>query len=170
MTFLLYLINLGIVGLGRFLDIGSTWYASRRLALESNLLAKKMGWKAIFLLNVILCFIFALDFYISLILLVVSALAASNNIEKSWVSRTVGEQEYSEIFKKWVRKAETKTLYFSNFGGGILFLSIGLLLIFITTDITAASVGIGFAVFAFAIIFHRTIAFYKMRKGSTAEI
>ncbi|NVM54276.1 MAG: hypothetical protein HWN66_11295 [Candidatus Helarchaeota archaeon] len=159
-----YFLSLGLVGLGRALDIGSTFYASRTLALESNLLAKKLGWKGILIFNIAVCFFFAIDFYIALVLFVVSALAASNNIEKAWVTQTVGEKEYSEIFKKWVKQAESRKLFFSNFGGGILFLSIGTLLMFLTTDLTGFFIGFGFSIFAFAVMFHRTLAFYKIRK------
>jgi len=153
-----------MAGLGRLLDIGSTYYASRSLALESNLLAKKLGWKGILVLNITLCFVFAIDYYISLMLLVVSALAAGNNLEKAWVPITVGEKEYSEIFKDWVKKAEAKRLFFSNFAGGSLFFSIGLLLIFLSIDFTAIVIGLAFTVYASAIIFHRSLAFYKIRK------
>lgn len=164
-----YLINLGIAGLGRFLDIGSTWYASRNLALESNLLAKKLGWKGILIFNVAICFVFALDFYLALVLLVVSALAASNNVEKAWVTHTIGEKEYSEIFKKWVRQAEMRKLYFSIIGGGILFLSIGLLLMFLTADLIGFFIGFAFVIFAIAIMFHKSIALYKMRKEKVTQ-
>ncbi len=159
-----YFIYLGIAGLGRFLDIASTWYASRNLVLESNLLAKKLGWKGILIMNIGLCFVFALDFYIALVLLVVSALAASNNIEKAWVTQTVGEEEYSQIFKKWVRQAESRKLFFSVLGGGVIFLSIGIILMVLTTDLTAFFIGSGLAIFAFAVMFHRILAFYKIRK------
>jgi len=164
-----YLINLGIAGLGRFLDIGSTWYASRTLLLESNLLAKKMGWKGILIFNIAICFLAAIDFHLSLIIFVVSALAASNNVGKAWVTQTVGEEEYSEIFKEWVRKAELKRLVFSNIGGSIIFLSIGLILMFLTSNFDVVAVGFAFVIFSCAVIFHRSIAFYKMRKDREAK-
>ena len=163
-----YLINLILCGLGRFLDIGSTWYASRTLLLESNLLAKKMGWKGILIFNIAICFLAAIDFHLSLIIFVVSALAASNNVGKAWVTQTVGEEEYSEIFKEWVRRAELKRLVFSNIGSSIIFLSIGLFLMFFTLDSNAVVVGFAFVIFSCAIIFHRTVAFYKIRKDREA--
>jgi len=165
-----YLINLGIVALGRALDIGTTKYASRTLALESNLLAKKLGWKGILIFNIAILFLFAIDFYLSIVLFVVSSLAASSNLEKAWVPRTVGEKEYSEIFKNWVKQAESRTLFFSNIGGGIIFMSIGILLMMITTDLTAFFVGFGFAIFATAIMLHKSIALFKMRKGKEKSI
>ncbi len=159
-----YLLNLAIAGIGRFLDIGTTWYASRTLALESNLLAKKLGWKGILIFNIGICFLFAVDFYLALVLLVVSALAASNNLQKAWVTQTVGEEEYSKIFKKWVKQADSGKLFFSTIGGGIIFLVIGLLLLFLTTDLIGFYIGFAIAVFAGAIMFHKSLAFYKMRK------
>jgi hypothetical protein len=170
MDLITYLINLGIVGLGRALDIGSTRYASRTLASESNLLAKKLGWKGILIFNISVCFLFAVDFYLSLVLLVVSALAASNNVEKAWVTRTVGEKEYSEIFKKWVRQAESRRLFFSTMGGGIIFMFIGIILMILTIDLTAFFVGFGFAIFATAIMLHKSIAFFKIRKEKEPQI
>ncbi|MFX1295838.1 MAG: hypothetical protein ACFFD2_13425 [Promethearchaeota archaeon] len=165
MDFLIsYLINLGISGLGRFLDICSTWYASRTLELESNVLVKKLSWKGILILNIGMCFLFAIEFYFALILLVVSALVASNNLQKAWVTQTVGEKEYSEIFKKWVKKAESRKLYFSIIGGGIIFLSIGIILIFLTADLIGYYIGFALTIFATAIILHKSVAFYKIRK------
>ncbi|MFX1298689.1 MAG: hypothetical protein ACFFD2_27995 [Promethearchaeota archaeon] len=167
MDILLYLLNLGIAGIGRVLDIGSTWYASRTLALESNLFAKKLGWKGIIILNTSLCFFFALEFYFAIVLLVVSAFAASNNLQKAWVTQTIGEKEYRQIFTNWVKQAESKKLYFSIIGGGIILLSIGILLMIFTintTDLTGFYIGVGLALFASAIMFHQSLALFKIRK------
>lgn len=58
-----YIINALIVIVGRMLDIISTRYVTKELKLETNKLAKKVGWRGMILLQIPVIALGVLDFY-----------------------------------------------------------------------------------------------------------
>ncbi|GAG91205.1 unnamed protein product, partial [marine sediment metagenome] len=60
-----YVINILISLLGRILDLISTRYVSKELKLETNKLARRIGWKGMVLMQIPIIILGSLDFYIS---------------------------------------------------------------------------------------------------------
>ena len=98
-----YLINLFIVIIGRALDILSTRYVTKELKLETNKLARKLGWKGMILIQIPLIIIGSLDFYFAFFIFVWSLFLFANNIQGSWYVREIGEDKYQEELKNHVK-------------------------------------------------------------------
>ena len=64
-----FLINISISIIGRSLDLISTRYVSKELKLETNKLAKRVGWKGMVLMQIPIIILGTLDFYISFFIL-----------------------------------------------------------------------------------------------------
>ena len=61
-----YFLNAIIVIFARSLDIVSTRYVTKELKLETNKLARKIGWKGMILMQIPTVILGALDFYLAL--------------------------------------------------------------------------------------------------------
>ncbi|MCK4238228.1 MAG: hypothetical protein KAX33_03840, partial [Candidatus Lokiarchaeota archaeon] len=85
------LINLLIVCVGRALDILSTYYVTAKLKLETNKLARKIGWKGMILVQIPILILGSLDFYLALFIFLWSLYLFANNLESSWYIRDKGE-------------------------------------------------------------------------------
>lgn len=92
-----------LVGLGRIGDLLTTWLASPSLKLESNPLAKKLGWPFMILASVLLCAAPYLSLEVGVVVVVVSLWLAAQNVLKIWVIRAVGEDEYAAFTARAIR-------------------------------------------------------------------
>src|SRR6476620_10519305 len=90
----LYFALLSCLVVARSMDFLSTWIATPNLVLEANPLAKKMGWRVGLILNVVICFLFALWPLPSIVIITTSLLVAARNFQSAWLMRTLGEHEY----------------------------------------------------------------------------
>lgn len=135
-----YLINIFVVIFGRFLDIGSTRYVTRELKLETNKLAKKLGWKGMVLIQMPLIILGALDFYFALFILFWSLYLFANNMEGSWYVQEVGEEVYHEELKTGVKRTSVGKIILGEISP-ILSLTISgiliLIFLFIYNDLIA---------------------------------
>jgi len=89
-----FVFNALIVIFGRILDIASTRYVTRELKLETNKLARKIGWRGMILLQIPIVFLGSLDFYFALFIFFWLILLFGNNIQGSWYIKEVGENNY----------------------------------------------------------------------------
>jgi hypothetical protein len=89
-----FVFNALIVIFGRILDITSTRYVTRELKLETNKLARKIGWRGMILLQIPIVFLGSLDFYFAIFIFFWSILLFGNNIQGSWYIKEVGENNY----------------------------------------------------------------------------
>ncbi|MFX1357931.1 MAG: hypothetical protein ACFFA8_11705, partial [Promethearchaeota archaeon] len=48
----LYILNIILVIFARFLDMFSTYYISKELQLETNKLARRLGWKGMIIMQI----------------------------------------------------------------------------------------------------------------------
>ncbi len=84
-----YLINFFIVLLGRLLDILSTRYVTKELKLETNKLARRVGWRGMVLLQIPIIILGTIDFYFAFFIFVWSLFLFANNIQGAWYIREV---------------------------------------------------------------------------------
>jgi len=136
-----FLINLLIVCVGRFLDILSTYYVTAKLKLETNKLARKIGWKGMILVQIPILILGSLDFYLALFIFLWSLYLFANNLESSWYIRDKGEDQYYNDLKDILRRTSIRkiiigeiSLIFSFSVSGVLML----ILVFIFEDYIAA--------------------------------
>ena len=135
-----FLINFSISIIGRSLDLISTRYVSKELKLETNKLAKRVGWKGMVLMQIPIIILGTLDFYISFFIFWWSILLFANNIEGSWYIREAGEENYQQELKSNVKKTKTWKIIFSEFSNILKFTLAGvsiLIFLFILNDLIA---------------------------------
>ncbi len=124
-----YFINILITVIGRLLDLLSTRYVSRELKLETNRLAKRIGWKGMVLMQIPLVVLGALDFYFSFFILWWSLFLFANNIEGSWYIKEVGETKYHKELESRVKKSTIWKILFSEISYVIKFSLAGIFII-----------------------------------------
>ncbi len=101
-----YLINCFLVIMGRSLDILSTRYVTKELKLETNKLARRLGWKGMIILQLPLIILGSLDFYLAFFIFMWSLMLFANNMEGSWYVRDVGEEKYQQEIKESLQKSK----------------------------------------------------------------
>ncbi|MFX0043443.1 MAG: hypothetical protein ACFE8L_11065 [Candidatus Hodarchaeota archaeon] len=94
-----YLINTFIVFLGRLLDILSTRYVSKELKLETNKLARRIGWRGVIIMQIPIIVLGSLDIYLAFFIFIWSLFLFANNIMGSWNTKQVGEEQYYKDLK-----------------------------------------------------------------------
>ena len=78
-----FIINAFITIIGRLLDMLSTRYVTKELKLETNKLARKIGWRGMIILQIPIIILGSIDFYFSFFILWWSIFLFANNIEGS---------------------------------------------------------------------------------------
>lgn len=133
-----YFINALIVIVGRSLDILSTRYVTKELKLETNKLARKIGWKGMILIQIPLIIIGTLDFYFAFFIFLWSLFLFANNMEGSWYVKEVGEDSYQKELKSRVKKSKTWKIILGELSYVLTFSIAGILILiflFIIKDI-----------------------------------
>ncbi|MFX0030841.1 MAG: hypothetical protein ACFE8B_16630 [Candidatus Hermodarchaeota archaeon] len=124
-----FLINALITVLGRSLDLLSTRYVSKELRLETNRLARRIGWRGMILMQIPLIVLGALDFYFSFFIFWWSILLFANNIEGSWYIKEAGENEYYNELQCRVKSSTIGKILFSELSYIIKFTVAGIFII-----------------------------------------
>ncbi|MFX1567171.1 MAG: hypothetical protein ACFFCV_02255 [Promethearchaeota archaeon] len=135
-----FLINATITILGRSLDILSTRYVTRELKLETNRIARKIGWRGMILLQIPIVILGSLDFYFSFFILWWSIFLFANNIEGSWYIREAGEKEYQKEIKSRLETSKIWKIVFGELSSILKFTLAGVFIIiflFIFEDLLA---------------------------------
>jgi hypothetical protein len=91
-----YLGMLGVLALARGADFLSTWVASPQLLLESNPLARHLGWRGGLVFNLGLAVLVASWLLPAVILATASLLVAARNFQSAWLARSMGEEAYRQ--------------------------------------------------------------------------
>ncbi len=131
-------INALIVILGRSLDILSTRYVSKELKLETNKLARKIGWKGMLLLQIPIVVLGALDFYLSFFIFFWSLFLFANNMEGSWYVKEVSEEGYQRELKTHVKNSKIWRIILGELSNVITLTGAGvfiLLFLFVFNDL-----------------------------------
>ena len=134
------LINALITIIGRLLDILSTRYVTKELKLETNKIARRLGWKGVILIQIPVVMLGSLDFYLSFFIFWWSIFLFANNIEGSWYIREAGEVEYQKEIKLRLEKSKTWKIVFSELSSFLKFTLAGtfiIIFLFIFNDLLA---------------------------------
>ncbi len=135
-----FLINALLTIIGRSLDVLSTRYVTRELRLETNRIARKVGWRGMILLQIPIIILGSLDFYFSFFILWWSFFLFANNIEGSWYVREVGEVEYQKEIKSRLETSKIWKIVFGELSSFLKFTMAGIFVIiflFIFKDLLA---------------------------------
>ncbi|TFG11998.1 MAG: hypothetical protein EU535_06655 [Promethearchaeota archaeon] len=135
-----YIINAIIVIVGRSLDILSTRYVTKELKLETNKLARKLGWKGILLIQIPLIIVGCLEFYFAFFIFFWSLFLFANNIEGSWYVKEIGEDKYQEELKICLTKSKPWKIIFGEISSIFTFTFSGILILlflFVFNDLIA---------------------------------
>ena len=158
-----YYLLLGCVVFARAMDFFSTWIATPNLKLEANPIARKMGWKVGIIVNVLLCFLFALWPLPSVVITTTSLLVAARNFQSAWLMRTMGEGNYrlwmtdrlhESPRRLFVGCVLAQALLFTVLGGGLMYFSGWLLVPF--------GVGMGMITYALAVAIYTTLSVWRL--------
>ena len=135
-----FLLNILITIIGRLLDMLSTRYVTKELKLETNKIARRLGWRGMILMQIPIVILGALDFYLSLFILWWSVFLFANNIEGSWYIKQVGEDQYQKEIKTRLETSKTWKIVFSELSSVLKFTLAGVFIIiflFVFNDILA---------------------------------
>ena len=135
-----YLINFFIVLLGRLLDVLSTRYVTKELKLETNKLARRVGWRGMVLLQIPILILGTIEFYFAFFIFVWSLFLFANNIQGAWYIRELGEDKYQEELRIRVKNSKTWKIILGELSNLITFSLAGifiLIFIFIFYDLLA---------------------------------
>jgi len=135
-----FIINAFITIIGRLLDMLSTRYVTKELKLETNKLARKIGWRGMILLQIPIIILGSIDFYFSFFILWWSIFLFANNIEGSWYIREAGEEEYQKEIKSRLQKSKKWKIMFSELSSIFKFTLAGifiLIFLFLFKDLLA---------------------------------
>ncbi len=135
-----FLVNASITIIGRALDMLSTRYVTKELKLETNRIARRVGWKGMILMQIPIIILGTLDFYLSFFIFWWSIFLFANNIEGSWYIKQAGEDTYQKEIKDRLKQSKTWKIVFSELSSFLKFTLAGtfiLIFLFVFNDIIA---------------------------------
>ena len=124
-----YLVNIFIVIIGRLLDILSTRYVSKELKLETNKLARRIGWRGVIIMQIPIIVLGALDIYLAFFIFIWSLFLFANNIMGSWNTKQVGEEQYYEDLKLQLKQTKRWQIILSEISYILTFTVTGIFII-----------------------------------------
>jgi hypothetical protein len=148
----------GAILLSRLGDVGSTYLATPKLALESNPIAKRLGWPFAWL-TLLVCLVAYVDVGTGIAVLVMSLLVTGSNLSKAWAMRTLGEAGYQEHMVRLVRASSLHAAVGFTLGSALCVGLVGALLGFASSvDSVAYWVGVGVVLYALAVAIYGSIS------------
>ncbi|MCK4480714.1 MAG: hypothetical protein KAV01_09315 [Candidatus Lokiarchaeota archaeon] len=120
-----FIINAFITIIGRLLDILSTRYVTKELKLETNKIARRLGWRWMIVLQIPIVILGSLDFYFSFFILWWSIFLFANNIEGSWYIKEAGEESYQKEIKSRLEKSKKWKIVFGELSSVLKFTLVG---------------------------------------------
>lgn len=160
-----YFLLLAILLGARGADFLSTWIATPNLVLEANPLSKKLGWKGGIVVNVVLCFGFALWPLPSIVISTTSLLVAARNFQSAWLMRSFGEEPYRYWVVERMRETPVPLYLFCLLAQSGLVGSVGLALMYFSQwYLVPFGVGMGIVTYAVAITFFTLLSLWRVRR------
>jgi hypothetical protein len=98
------------------MDLLSTWVSTPNLVLESNPLAKTLGWKWGIPFNLVLCFVLAFWSLPAIMVSTASVVVAARNFHNAWLPRSIGEHRYRAWYAQRMRETPVTTFLWCLFG------------------------------------------------------
>ena len=159
-----YCAMLALLLFARGMDFLSTWLATPNLVLEGNPLAKKLGWKLGGLVNVVLCFVFALWPLTAIIIITAGLLVAAHNFQSAWLMRSMGEEAYGRWHLEQISRARLPLFIVCLLGETALTGLVGAaLLCFSGQEPVPFAIGWGILAYAFIVLFYTALSLWRRR-------
>jgi len=108
------MVNAFIAGVGRALDLISTWYVTPRLKLETSRVIGKLGWRRAVALQLPVVALASLHVSAALFVFFFSLFLAAGNVQGAWFVREVGEEKYFSLLVEAARKARWREIVLSE--------------------------------------------------------
>lgn len=160
-----YGLFLGLLLFSRGIDFLSTWIATPHMLLEGNPVARKLGWKWGTVVNLALCFSFALFPLPALIIATTSLLVAAHNFDGAWLMHTMGEENYRAWISQQHIRARPSLYVFCLLNKTALWGAVGLaLLLFGNGRLVSTGIGIGMLGYAAAVLVYSAISVWRLRR------
>ena len=128
-TLIQFFLNILIVILGRLLDILSTRYVTKQLKLETNKLARKIGWRGMVFLQIPIIILGSLDYYFAIFIFFWSILIFGNNIQGSWYIKEIGEENYQQELSSHLKATKPWKIIFGELSLLLTFTFTGIFII-----------------------------------------
>ncbi len=157
-----YWMLLVLLVLARGADFLSTWIATPNLVLEANPVARFLGWRGGFIVNLAVCWVCALWPLPAIMLVTTSCLVATRNFQSAWIMKTLGETQYRAWFSAQLFQA-SKGLFIACTAAQVVLMSgLGaLLVLFSEQQVVPLAVGLGMITFAVAVLFFTTLSVWR---------
>jgi hypothetical protein len=159
-----YMLMLALLFFGRGMDFLSTYVATPTLALEGNPIAKKLGWRWGVLLNVIMCFTFAMWLVPAIMLTTTGLLVAARNFHSAWLMRSMGEDDYRFWYSERLGQTRLRLVILSLLGETGLTALIGVALIYSAERYVPFAIGIGIVAYAGVVLFYTSLSLWRLRR------
>lgn len=126
------LFNMTVLAFGRFLDLFSTWYCSPNFDVEVNSWMRRVGWKNVILINILLLPVLSIVIKERNILFgVLSSLMALRNFQVGIMARAMGEQAFIATYRKFVRNSPWYLPLIPIFFEVVIYITIGMTIVLI---------------------------------------
>jgi Zn-dependent protease len=102
---------------------------TKELKLETNKLARKLGWKGMIIMQIPTIVLGSLDYYLALFIFVWSLLLFANNIEGSWYVKEIGEVRYQQELQTRLKKSKKSKILFGEISYILTFSLAGIFII-----------------------------------------
>jgi hypothetical protein len=154
----------------RSLDFLSTYISTPTMKMEANLLAKRLGWKKMILLNILLCVMASFSLPLTAIICTVSLLVSGHNMSRGLTTRGIGEEKTREIMDKALQNLSIGIILLFTLSYAVVYVGIGIFLIMTALGSLVQWVGYGFILFGFAIALHSNISVFYRKRQLAREI
>ena len=121
------LFNMVIMGIGRFLDLFSTWYTTPNFDIEANSWMKKVGWKKVILINIALVIVLSvLARERTISIGVFSSIVAARNFQAGTMARAMGEKAYLTTHRRFIKNNSWYFPLLPIFFESLIYIAIGM--------------------------------------------
>jgi len=151
--------------LSRGADIVSTRIATPTLAMEANPLFRKLSWRWVIILNVLLCFTLSLWLMVAVVMITVSLLVAARNFQSAWLMRGLGERKYAGMIALASAGAGRGLYTFCMLSQATLAAIVGgAVVYFAWPRLIAASIGIGIIGYGATVGFYSLLSVWQIHR------
>lgn len=147
----------------RGLDFLSTFMITPNLKLEANLIAKKLGWKIMAVLNLLLCIFSAFSVESTIIICTVSLLVTGNNFGRGLVTRGIGEDRSRQIMNEALSRLPAGIILIFTLSYGFVYIILGSVLLYYSSSYVVFYIAQGILFFGIVIIIHMNISIFRKR-------
>ncbi|MBM3823830.1 MAG: hypothetical protein FJ404_13260 [Verrucomicrobia bacterium] len=158
-----YMLWLGLLTLGRGLDLFSTWLATPNLELEANPIARRLGWRGGLIVNLLLVSALAAWPFSALMVSTTSLLVAARNFQSAWLMRTMGEHAYMIWMSDQVARTPPGRFFFCLAVQTLTYAGLGLgLAVGAWDELIPVGIGCGMAAYGIALFVYSGLSVWRV--------